>query len=219
MTRRHLFAAAIAIAAGVLAAVGFVVSQTGVPDHAIQSSVTRTPSLIERAWGLPVAKTFHRQVTWQSNGSRCGPAAVANAYRSLGDGAHSENKVLAGTRWCWTGYCIIGLTLDELADVARANSRRKVTVLRDLNEEEFREHLRRSNDPGRRYIANFSRFTIFGAGAGHHSPIAGYLEAEDLVFALDVNQAFKPWLVERKRLFAAINTKDGDKSRGLLLIE
>ena len=59
-----------------------------------------------------------------------------------------------------------GLTLDELADVARAHTRRKVTVLRDLTAEEFREHLRRSNDPGRRYIINFTREKIFGAGGG-----------------------------------------------------
>ena len=117
------------------------------------------------------------------------------------------------------GFCILGLTLDELADVARANTSREITLLRDLSEEQFREHLRRSNDPGRRYIVNFSRKPLFGAGVGHHSPIGGYLEAEDLVFILDVNQNYRPWLVERKRLFDAINTLDGDRKRGLLLIE
>jgi hypothetical protein len=30
---------------------------------------------------------------------------------------------------------------------------------------------------------------------------------------------FKPWLVERSRLFAAVDTLDGGKKRGLLLIE
>jgi hypothetical protein len=30
---------------------------------------------------------------------------------------------------------------------------------------------------------------------------------------------FRPWLVERKRLFDAANTFDGDEKRGLLLIE
>jgi hypothetical protein len=133
--------------------------------------------------------------------------------------ASTEGKVLAGTGRCWTGVCILGLTLDELAEVARVHTSRKVTILRDLSEDEFLEHLRRSNDPGRRYIVNFDRAQIFGAGVGHHSPIGGYLEAEDLVFVLDVNSDYQPWLVERKRLFAAINTFDGDKKRGLLLIE
>jgi hypothetical protein len=135
------------------------------------------------------------------------------------EAAITEGKVLAGTGRCWTGACIFGLTLDELADVARANTARKVTVLRDLSEEQFQEHLRRSNDLGRRYIVNFSREKIFGGGVGHHSPIGGYLESEDLVFILDVNPDYRPWLVERRRLFAAVNTPDGDKKRGLLLIE
>jgi hypothetical protein len=54
---------------------------------------------------------------------------------------------------------------------------------------------------------------------GHHSPIGRYLENEDLVFILDVNSDYKPWLVERIRLFAAVNTFDGEKKRELLLIE
>jgi hypothetical protein len=217
MKRRYLIG--ILAAAALLGAGALVVRQTKVPPQAIASSVTRTPELVERAWRLHVAATFNRQLIWQSNGSRCGPAAVANAYRSLGEAATTESRVLAGTGRCWTGFCIMGLTLDELADVARANTSRKITVLRDLGEDEFREHLRRSNDPGRRYIVNFHRQRIFGAGAGHHSPIGGYLETEDLVFILDVNRDFQPWLVERTRLFAAVNTLDGGQKRGLLLIE
>jgi len=209
----------ILVAAGLLGAGALVIRESAVSPQAIASSVTQAPELVERAWRLPVATTFNRQLIWQSNGSRCGPAAVANAYRSLGEAANTEGKVLAGTGRCWTGLCILGLTLDELADVARANTGRKITVLRDLSEEQFREHLRRSNDPGRRYIVNFNRERIFGAGVGHHSPIGGYLETEDLVFILDVNRDYQPWLIERDRLFAAVNTLDGDKKRGLLLIE
>src|SRR6266700_2326188 len=220
MKRRHYISiVGIVVAAGLFGAGALVVGQSKVSPQAIASSVTRTPELVERAWRLPVATTFNRQLSWQSNGSRCGPAAVANAYRSLGEAASTEGKVLTRTGRCWTGVCIMGLTLEELADVARANRTRKITVLRDLSEEQFRDHLRRSNDPGRRYIVNFSRERIFGAGAGHHSPIGGYLENEDMVFILDVNSAFQPWLVERARLFAAVNTFDGNKKRGLLLIE
>jgi Phytochelatin synthase len=218
--RRHFIGIiGILVAAGLLGAGVLVARQSAVSPQAIASSVTRTPELVERAWRLPAAATFNRQLSWQSNGSRCGPAAVANAYRSLGEKATTEGEVLAGTGRCWTGVCILGLTLDELADVARVNTSRKITVLRDLSEEQFREHLRRSNDPGRRYIVNFNRARIFGAGVGHHSPIGGYLEAEDLVFVLDVNRDYQPWLIERARLFAAVNTLDGDRKRGLLLIE
>lgn len=208
-----------ALIAGLLVSGALLVSRTQVSPHDIERSVTRQSELVDRAWQLPAAATFERKISWQSNGSRCGPAAVANAYRSLKDKAATERDVLAGTGWCWTGVCIMGLTLDELAAVATANSDRKVRVLRDLTEEEFREHMRRSNDTDRRYIINFDRAKIFGAGVGHHSPIGGYLEAEDLVFVLDVNSDYQPWLVERSRLFTAMATFDGSKRRGLLLIE
>ena len=217
--KRGYFIGILLLAVSLLATGALVFLESRVSPQAIASSVTRTSELVERAWRLPVATTFNRQLAWQSNGSRCGPAALANAYRSLGEPATTETKVLAGTGRCWTGVCILGLTLDELADVARASTSRKVTVLRDLSEEQFQEHVRRSNDPGRRYIVNFSRERIFGAGVGHHSPIGGYLESEDLVFILDVNSNYQPWLVERSRLFAAVNALDGDKKRGLLLIE
>jgi hypothetical protein len=217
--------AKIALFAGALALItlaggaGLIVSQTKVSPDAIRSSVTRSESDIERAWKLPAASTFKRELTWQSNPSLCGPASVANVLRSLGEPATSENAVLAGTGLCWTGICFMGLTLDELAEVTRSKTNRTVTVLRDLSPDQFQQHLRRANETGRRYIINFSRKEIFGAGAGHHSPIGGYLEAEDLVFVLDVNRGYQPWLIERTRLFAAMDTWDGKKKRGLLLIE
>src|SRR5437764_1757650 len=104
MKRRHYIGiVSIVVAAGLLGAGAVLVGQSKVPPQAIASSVTRTPELMERAWHLPVAATFNRQVSWQSNGSRCGPAAVANAYRSLGEAASTEGKVLAATGRCWTG--------------------------------------------------------------------------------------------------------------------
>ena len=127
--------------------------------------------------------------------------------------------MLAGTGLCPTGTCVMGLTLDQLATVARKHTSRKVTVLRGLSAAAFREQMRLSNDPKRRYVINFTRKPIFGGGGGHHSPIGGYLEKEDLVFVLDVNRDYGPWLIERDRLFAAQDTLDGDKKRGMLRIE
>lgn len=217
--KRAFFFGMIAVAGLLAGTVGFVGSQTKVPPEAIQSSVIRAPELIEAAWKLPVAAAFGTNITWQTNGSRCGPASIANTFRSIGEEEKTEAEVLDGTGLCWTGYCIMGLTLDELAGLAQVKTQRKVTVLRNLTADEFREHMKRTNDPGRRYIINFTREKIFGAGAGHHSPVGGYLEAEDMVFILDVNENYKPWLVERERLFSAMDTFDGEKKRGLLLIE
>ena len=90
MNRRYFIGVlGVLVAAGLLGAGISVIGESKVSPQAIASSVTCTPELMERAWRLPVATTFNRQLTWQSNGSRCGPAAVANAYRSLrGCGKH-----------------------------------------------------------------------------------------------------------------------------------
>jgi hypothetical protein len=50
-------------------------------------------------------------------------------------------------------------------------------------------------------------------------PLEATFEEEDLVFVLDVNRNFRPWLIERTRLFSAMNTIDGERKRGILLIE
>lgn len=176
-------------------------------------------ALLERAWHLPVAATFQRGLFFQPNGSVCGPTSVANVERSLGRESASVDSVLTGTGKCWTGLCLMGLSLDELAEVTRHATGRKVTVLRNLTLAQFREELTHVNDPSRRYIANFLRGPLFAQGGGHHSPIAGYLEAEDLVLVLDVNEKFKPWLVKSERLFKAVDTGDAAQKRGLLRIE
>jgi len=183
-------------------------------------SAYQDSALIGKAWALPVAQKYEKSLVYQSNGSVCGPSSVANAVRSFGETA-TESTVLSGTGKCWSSFCFGGLTLDELAEVARRNSRHKVTVIRDFDYAAFRELLPQLNDPARRYVANFHRGLLFGKGAGHHSPLGGYLEAEDLVLVLDVNADFKPWLVEPRRLFDAIDSVDSSsgKKRGLLLIE
>jgi phytochelatin synthase len=141
-----------------------VVSRTKVSPDAIASSVIHADDAVERAWNLPAAASFRHEVSWQSNASLCGPSSLANVFRSLGEDATSEKSVLAGTGLCWTGFCIMGLTLDELAGLARAKARRSVTILRNMSTEQFREHLKRSNDPAQRYIINFDRKMIFGLG-------------------------------------------------------
>jgi hypothetical protein len=212
-------AIALALVIALLGAFFYVNRPQPITPEAITTSVTRTPSLLERAWKLPAAAAYKHQLDWQSNGSKCGPATLANVFRSLGEAATSEAKVVADTGFCSTGVCVMGLTLDQLAQIARQRTKRTVTVLRDLSADAFRKELRRSNDPALRYTINFTRKKIFDGGGGHHSPIGGYLEPEDLVFVLDVNKTFQPWLIERTRLFAAMDTLDGDHKRGMLRIE
>jgi hypothetical protein len=203
--------------AGALIAIG----PPKVPADAIARAVTREQALLDRAWALPAARMYQRELYWQKNGSFCGPASLLNVFASQGKRFPDEAAILDGSGKCWSGACILGLTLDELGAIAHLRTQAKVSVLRDLSRAKFEEHLKRSNDPARRYTVNFTRKTIFGAGGGHHSPLAGYLEREHLALVLDVNRDFKPWLVESDRLFAAIDGVDSasGKKRGLLLIE
>jgi hypothetical protein len=63
------------------AAVAFI--PPTVSPEAIEFSVIRKPEFLNRAWNLPMADTFGHQVMWQSNGSLCGAASIANTFRSL----------------------------------------------------------------------------------------------------------------------------------------
>jgi hypothetical protein len=181
----------------------------------------RDAALLDRAWSLPVARTFLHELDFQSNGSVCGPTSIANIFRSLGEGPVTARAVLEGSGKCSLDFCFNGLTLDELAEVARSKSRRSITVLRGLSLDEFRMHMHHTNDKDRRYLVNFQRGLLFGQGYGHHSPIAGYLEDRDLVFVLDVNAKFGPWLVPTERLYRAVSAPDASsgKPRGLLLVQ
>ncbi len=176
---------------------------------------------LDRAWALPVAAKYKDTLVYQSNGSACGPTSATDVDRSWGHPAETVDDFLRDTGKCPFGICFGGIGLDELAGLVRDKSKHRVTVLRDLGLEQFRDHMRRSNDPSRRYTINFDRGPLFGTTSGHHSPIGGYLEDDDLVFVLDVNAKYKPWLVKTERLFAAMDTIDegSGKKRGLLLIE
>lgn len=167
------------------------------------------PVLLEKAWALPVARLYRDGLTYQSHLSFCGSTSLVNVARSW---RMDQERVPLEAE---------GISLDRLAELARTRLGKKATVLRDLDLEKFREELKRSNDPSNRYVVNFARGRLFGEGGGHHSPIGGYLADEDLVFVLDVNESYRPWLVHADRLLDAMNTMDrgAKKKRGLLRME
>lgn len=176
-------------------------------------STIREAALLERAWNLPVAKRYVPLLS-QSVTSICGPTSVANVLRSMGVRVGKNPFQRFGLR---------AMSLDQIvsegSEVVPEGWR--VTAFRPKTLDELRPHLRQSNDPRFRYVTNFSRAPLFGHGGGHHSPLAGYLEQEDLAFVLDVNAGFGPWLVPAARLFDAMNTSDGrgGPTRGLACFE
>ena len=197
--------------------------------HADQSRIVsiketqqyQNPTLLKQAWALPVAVLYQSGIEYQRNASVCGPTSIANVLHSLQQPGDQEIVLQGAGLSTVLGYLPQGVTLDQLADIARRKLGRKVSVLRDLDLVGFREQMRHTNDLSRRYVINFSRGPLFGTGGGHHSPVAGYLMNEDLVLVLDVNEKYGPWLVKSERLYEAMNTVDTgtQKKRGLLLIE
>ncbi len=221
MTRRRAAASAGVVLA--IAALAFVVSRRDPPSSVTsieRAASYQSPALLEKAWALPVAATYRAGYDVQRNASFCGPASVVNVQRSLG-ARSDQSVVLEGTGVSTVFGFVPGLTLDELASVTRHRTGRNVTILRELDLPTLRTELTKANDPSVRFIANFHRGPLFGRGGGHHSPIAGYLPEEDLVFVLDVNASYQPWLVSPERLLEAMNTVDSATGleRGLLRIE
>jgi hypothetical protein len=85
------------VALGIIFGAMALIRHATVDPQAIQSSVIRTHEVIERAWKLPVAASFHHELYWQSNASLCGPASLANVFRSLGEIATTEPYLQAFT--------------------------------------------------------------------------------------------------------------------------
>jgi Phytochelatin synthase len=178
------------------------------------SSISQNRALIERAWALPVARLYAPLLS-QGWWSICGPTSVANVLRSMGVKS-SKNPL--------RGFGLRPMALDQVAAESKAVVPPvwRVQAARPTSVDVLRAELRHSNELNLRLIANFSRGTLFGRGGGHHSPIGGYLEHEDLAFVLDVNSSFGPWLVSSARLFEAMSTIADwttGKTRGLVRFE
>jgi hypothetical protein len=191
-----------------------VVSTASAPEY-------KDKARLDRARAQPAVSAHPSPPMYQTNGSICGPTSLANVFKSFGEANASVDDVLAGSGKRSSGVCFMGLSLDELAEVARRRRGCRVTVLRDLSLADFRQHLALTTDSTRRYVINFDRGPLFGEEGGHHSPTGGYLADEDLVLVLDVNAKYEPWLVKAERLFAAMDTMDegAGKKRGMLLVE
>jgi hypothetical protein len=228
VTQRRRAPAVAAIASAALLALGVGSyawgSREATPDVDTirDDAFFQNAALIERAWSLPVAASMRPGFVSQPNGSFCGPTSVVNVVRSLGGQASTED-VLEGTSITTVlGVLPQGITLDELAELTRTRlPNHSVEVVRDIDLPAFRELIATSaNDASMRMIVNFTRQPLFATGGGHHSPIGGYLVDEDLVFVLDTNESYEPWLVPTDRLYGALDTIDvaSGQKRGVLIV-
>ncbi len=189
--------------------------RSSLPLGSIRSSdAFQRPALLEKAWALPVARLYAPLLS-QNFTSICGPTSVANVLRSM---------QVPTARNPFRRFGVRAMSLDQLTHESSevVPPPWSVGSVRPSSVEALRAELRASNATDRRYVINFSRAPLFGGGGGHHSPLGGFLEDEDLAFVLDVNASFGPWLVSAERLFEAMNTTadwSTGRTRGLARFE
>lgn len=118
-----------------------------------------------------------------------------------------------------------GLTLAELKGVletydvkadlhyASGNSRKDIDA--------FRADLKEILGESKKFILIVYKSDKVGqAGGGHISPLGAYDVLSDSVLVLDVSGHMNPWLwIPVRDLYLSMNTKDGNKFRGYLIVE
>jgi hypothetical protein len=182
---------------------------------------TAGPALEEALAAAP-ASAYLPAFEFQQSRATCGPASLRNALTSLGRPVESERALFGDAGWSWWKALATGMTLDELAALARANAsgRLKVEVERSATLDAFRTALGAVDRPHTRLIVNFDRAPLFGAAVGHFSPVGGYDPETGLVMLLDVTEGYGFSLVPDRLLFAATRAPDpvAGEPRGLLRI-
>lgn len=227
--RRVALGCGAVLTCAVLAAGTFAWSRglLGGPDFSAVASIElersyADPALLARARELPSVRAYlDPGFVHQPNGSLCGPTSVADVVLSTGRTATPDGTLAESGLLTIFGVLPGGITLDDLADLARrALPGAEVEVVRPASADALRHELARVADASVRVIANFHRGPLFGRGGGHHSPVGGYLEADDLAVVLDTNESYHgPWLVDVDRLFLGVHEIDRatGRPRGLLV--
>jgi len=118
-----------------------------------------------------------------------------------------------------------GVTLSEFSQMLKYGHNFKVTKIHALKNtekeiEQFRKNLKTAFTNDKKYIiANYNGKKIGKKTGGHISPVVAYDEQSDSVLILDVALHKEKWFwVSIQEFYEAMNTKDGDKYRGYLIV-
>lgn len=118
-----------------------------------------------------------------------------------------------------------GVTLDEYGEMLEYGHNFSTTKVHTTKNNEteisrFRSNIKQALlDDQKFMIVNFYGKKIGRQTGGHISPIAAYDENSDSVLVLDVALHKGNWFwIKIQDLYSAMNTKDGDKYRGYLIV-
>lgn len=177
---------------------------------------------------FPLIEQFHTQ----SDPAFCGLGSLVMVLNALGV---DPGRVWRGPwRWfseelldCCTPLARVqttGLTLEEVACVARCNGARvELGSVAPHGEAKLREQVEAATRGGQRMlIASYQRRALGQTGEGHFSPIGAYHPASDRVLVLDVARfKYPPHWVPLPELYGAMREADPvtGRPRGWLLLE
>ncbi|HET8931864.1 MAG TPA: phytochelatin synthase family protein [Polyangiales bacterium] len=163
-----------------------------------------------------LAEQFHTQ----SDPAFCGLGSLVVALNAL---AIDPGRLWKGP-WRWFAEDLLdccvplahvrahGLTLDELACLARCNGAEVDTHHSALADEDlaaFRRALAACARGERVLIASYDRASLGQTGSGHFSPVGGYHAQRDLVLLLDVARfKYPPHWISGEALWRAMHAVD-----------
>jgi glutathione gamma-glutamylcysteinyltransferase len=155
----------------------------------------------------------------QAYRSFCGPASLATVLRAYGKPA--EQRTVFPSAIAKGKAFLMGMSLEELASVARAAGLTTVVLHADkLTEQTFRTlAMTNLRHPGDYLIANYDRRVLQQSGVGHISVLGAYDPARDAVLVLDSASYRYPFTwVPVSLLFKAMHTTADGSYRGLLSV-
>lgn len=213
---------------GTVMALAFALSVTGYIAFPISVQLPLTEPLRALSNQSPHMEPYDKDFDSLTTGfipqrfrSFCGPASIATVLRAYGIRTADQTAVFpSGLAELKIFYS--GLSLANLAALAESVGLHNSLVYADaLNVNTFRERLK-SNlaREGDFILVNYDRRVLRQSGVGHISPVGAYDSANDTFLILD-EAAYKypfTW-VPTQLLFDAIHTRDGDRYRGILLIQ
>ena len=193
------------------------------PEFAVPFAGSEGQAILREAMAADL-RALTRSFQAQEKRSWCGVASAVTVLAALRGEAMAQDQLFtagaSAVRSWWTAT-FWGMSLGELAGLLQAHG--VVVELHRADEgiEAFRQAVASNAAHGDDYLlVNWQRSVLGEEGeAGHISPIGAYDAAGDRVLVLDVAAYRYPWAwFPLPRMFAAMDTRDGDALRGWLVV-
>jgi hypothetical protein len=223
MWKKLVLAVAVLFVGAVAAVTGWIAFPTK-GDHALAAPLQAMVPDGGAAPAGPYASDYAILVAaFREQGFRsfCGPATLATLLRAYGV-KDADQQTLFPSVGSKIEVFYNGLTLPKLAALAqetglRAEAVHADTVDFDAFRTRLKENLARTGDF---VVVNYDRRVLQQEGSGHISAVGAYDDTRDAFLVLDQAAYNYPFTwVPASLLYEAVNTRDGERFRGILLVQ